>query len=128
MRSQARPSRGFTLVELLVVIGIIAILIALLMPGLNAARRQGRAVACLSNLRQMAVAAQAYCNDNGGRFPVAYWTAANDPIYTGLNWDFTVVRDVGANTTLDRRHAVHRACRAGHHAATGLDDDAAVSR
>jgi prepilin-type processing-associated H-X9-DG protein/prepilin-type N-terminal cleavage/methylation domain-containing protein len=90
---------AFTLVELLVVIGIVAVLIGLLLPALAVARANSRAIACLSNLRQMAVAAQAYCNENGGRFPVAYWTAANDPIYTGFNWDFTVVRDVGASTT-----------------------------
>lgn len=95
-----RPA--FTLVELLVVIGIVAVLIAILLPALSVARANSRAVACLSNLRQMAVAAQAYCNDNGGRFPVAYWTAANDPIYTGFNWDFTIVRDVAANTTTVR--------------------------
>jgi prepilin-type N-terminal cleavage/methylation domain-containing protein len=67
MRGQARPTRAFTLVELLVVIGIIAILIAVLMPGLSAARRQGRSIACLSNLRQLGMAFQMYCNENKGR-------------------------------------------------------------
>jgi len=56
--------RAFTLVELLVVIGIIALLIAVLMPALTAARAQARAVACLSNVRQIAVAAQMYVNEN----------------------------------------------------------------
>src|SRR3954451_15912567 len=98
MRDRDDNFKGaFTLVELLVVIGIVALLIALLLSALSVARANSRAVACLSNLRQMAVAAQAYCNDNRGRFPVAYWTASNDPIYTGFNWDFTVVRDVSAN-------------------------------
>lgn len=57
-----RP-RAFTLVELLVVIGIVALLLAVLLPSLNAARAQANAVACLSNVRQIALAAQMYALD-----------------------------------------------------------------
>jgi prepilin-type N-terminal cleavage/methylation domain-containing protein len=56
---------GFTLVELLVVIAIIAILAALLLPGLARARRLSQRTVCLNNLRQFAVADTLYCNDHG---------------------------------------------------------------
>lgn len=82
---QAGVRAAFTLVELLVVIGIIALLISILLPALNRARESAQSVACASNLRQMGIGIQFYCNDHKGFYPTidtanngtpyAFWAA-----------------------------------------------------
>ena len=64
-----RRRKGFTLVELLVVIGIIALLIGILLPTLANARENAKRIACASQLRQIALAAHIYAAENKGALP-----------------------------------------------------------
>jgi prepilin-type processing-associated H-X9-DG protein len=79
-----RPQRstGFTLVELLVIIGILAVLIAILLPSLNKARETANRVKCGSNLRQIGQAILLYCNANDGMPPRTRFEAGPDKPFT----------------------------------------------
>jgi prepilin-type N-terminal cleavage/methylation domain-containing protein/prepilin-type processing-associated H-X9-DG protein len=68
-RGARARSAGFTLVELLIVIGIIALLMGILLPSIAGSRRQSRALQCASNIRQLCTAIFGYAAENKGRFP-----------------------------------------------------------
>jgi prepilin-type processing-associated H-X9-DG protein/prepilin-type N-terminal cleavage/methylation domain-containing protein len=97
--------RAFTLVELLLVIGIIALLIAILMPVMSRARAAAMSISCLSNLRQMTIAAQAYAGESHGYYPPAQW---NDLPGVKQEWDFALENGVIVPGLLWRGHTALR--------------------
>jgi prepilin-type N-terminal cleavage/methylation domain-containing protein/prepilin-type processing-associated H-X9-DG protein len=85
---------GFTLVELLVVIGIIAVLIAMLLPALSKARQSAKSVACMSNERQLGVAMMLYAQENKGRF------TGGRTVWAGPTWmwDLSTTKSVSSKS------------------------------
>lgn len=84
--------RGFTLVELLVVVAVIALLVSILLPSLAGARRRGRALVCMSNMRQLGVAAHMYAGAYKGVL-IDYGLAHGGSINLDTTWFNTLRRD-----------------------------------
>lgn len=80
-----KKTKGFTLVELLVVISIIALLLAILIPALNKVKRTSQRIVCGSNMHQWSLAVGMYASDNRNFFP--YNGVTEPPGYQPVNWD-----------------------------------------
>ena len=84
----SRRNGGFTLVELLVVIGIIALLVSILLPALNKARMQAAMIKCQSNMRQLMLGVNTYASENKTQLPWCNWGGVNDNTVYGYGWLF----------------------------------------
>src|SRR5689334_4943772 len=94
-RLRSGPRAAFTLIELMVVIAIIVLLMAILLPSLSAARRQGRNTSCLSNLKAQGIMTQFYLNNNHEYFP--YRDSTSNPgggnVWNGFKATRTILKE-----------------------------------
>ncbi len=102
MKNRARNRlSGFTLVELLVVVAIVAILAALLLPALAGAKLSARSAVCKSNLRQLGVAVVGFTQDNEHYPARTYWDTSISP-FTTYGWPAYLLPYVSSNTAVFR--------------------------
>jgi len=94
LRKESPGLTGFTLVELLVVLGIISVLMGMLLPALDKARRQARMVLCIKNQRDIVNALTMFAADNEGQYPESVATVG-----FGSHWNWTDPRKLTGNRT-----------------------------
>jgi prepilin-type processing-associated H-X9-DG protein len=100
-----RHYNGFSLVETLVAVSTTTLLVGLLLPSLQTVRQQAQRTLCLSNLRQMTVAAQSYSSVYDGHYPLAYCNRREGTVPYFYAWDFTTWKDWSDVTNPNRVQA-----------------------
>ncbi len=100
--SEASRLKGFTVIELLIALAIVAVIAAILFPVFAGVRERGRRTVCQSNLKQIALAMQQYVQDNSGTYPPSPYTWANAPYFYSKNADIFRCPDHPANEITDQ--------------------------
>ena len=118
---------GFTLVELLVVIGIIALLISILLPALNKAREAAKTVACLAHLQQINLAMAMYVNEYRGWPAVAYYRYEWAVQEIGDDAERVFSSITGADTRQQALRDFRRLFEPGHDVAQAYQSEAGIN-
>ncbi|MEO1236917.1 MAG: DUF1559 domain-containing protein [Planctomycetota bacterium] len=103
MRSFSQNRRGFTLIELLVVMSVIALLVGILLPSLGRAREAARGAVCLSNMRQMALAATNYAYEQETIIPSIGFSHGGETFPEQGSWFFVLEAYMGDQRKLTYR-------------------------
>lgn len=94
----ARAGRGFTLVELLVVVAVIGVLVALLLPAVQAARATARRMQCLNQMRQIGLATHLYLDTHKGQFPRSSHSAFDASV---MPWGWTIAPSIDPTVSVE---------------------------
>ena len=142
LRSSRRIQSGFTFIELLVTISIVAVLISIMMPGFRAARESANRIQCSSNLRQIGLAIYLYAFQNGDHLPetifdndgnakqsemMALTTGSMSDSPSSGQWDGLGLLIGDGNNFLDNAHCLFCPCHHGNHDFQQLNADSKSS-